>query len=807
MPTPVPLPGSLVWIRQRRWRIARAVRRRNVLRLDVEHRDRRLTFLAPFDRPSFIERSDRPRRAGARHALARLAGLLGRAPGWRAVLSAVDARVALLPHQLEPVLAVLGGARRVLVADAVGLGKTIQAGLVIAELVRHDPAARVLVIVPAALRAQWRDELHRRFGLAAIEADRPALDGLARDVASGANPWARPGVWLASADFLKQPHVRDALPPTPWDAVVVDEAHDACGHSERHEASDELARRARHVILLTGTPHSGDDARFGRLMDLGRLGRADSMVVFRRTRRDIGAVARREVRWHRVRPDPDQLALLDALTAFERAVLESGSIKRDAALLLLSVFRKRALSTATALATSVARRLSIVDMTGAGDLDWMHQPRLAFDDDPEDDVDEATRDALVADIGFNRRQERSWLRRLQTLARRAARREAKIARLDALIDRVHEPVVVFTEFRQSLEIVAARIAQGRIVATLHGGQQAAERRRELARFLEGPASVLVATDVAGQGLNLHERSRWVVSLELPWNPVRLEQRIGRVDRIGQTRAVHLTVLVTGHATETGLLENLARRALRARAAMRDGDIDLPAPDESAVAAALIGGATLEPRRPARQMDVCRRWSRPATQAARCLEWRRALVRRWRGPVGVASRPVLAQVRKRVALSPAPARWLLVFTVPLVDGSGLDVERRVVAVRVAANARTAEVEWRNLGSAAPAWVEEARRAAEQSVARRARALARRLANRATTLTQIEREIARGLVTSRCPEETELGLFDRRELRVFEAARRDVDEIHKTMTERVRALEAHSRISVGRPLLELVLDFGR
>src|SRR5438067_2491786 len=140
----LPAPGDLVWIRQRRWRVEHVRRETGLVRLDVCGDGRRLTFLSPFDRPMLVTRRERPRRVRRQEARARLAGLMGKTFGWRSLASALTADVAILPHQLEPALAIAGGARRVLVADDVGLGKTIQAGLVIVEQLRIDPAARML---------------------------------------------------------------------------------------------------------------------------------------------------------------------------------------------------------------------------------------------------------------------------------------------------------------------------------------------------------------------------------------------------------------------------------------------------------------------------------------------------------------------------------------------------------------------------------------------------------------------------------------------------------------------------------------
>src|SRR5512139_2096772 len=155
----MPGAGDTVWIRQRRWRVDRAQRHGAIVRLDVSSIDRRATFFTPFDRPTVDARPGRPRRVRRQQALARLAGLIARAPDPRLPLSALDAGVDILPHQLEPVLATLAGRTRLLIADEVGLGKTIQAGLILAEWLRREPRTRALIVVPLPLRDQWADEL------------------------------------------------------------------------------------------------------------------------------------------------------------------------------------------------------------------------------------------------------------------------------------------------------------------------------------------------------------------------------------------------------------------------------------------------------------------------------------------------------------------------------------------------------------------------------------------------------------------------------------------------------------------------
>ena len=186
--------------------------------------------------------------------------------------TAAFCRVELLDYQLEPALAVLkGAADRLLLADEVGLGKTIQTGLILSELRARGLADRVLILTPAGLRDQWAHELATRF---AIHADVIDLRTLARTVAAlprGENPWALPGVRLTSFDFVKRPEVLRALDSIIWDLLVIDEAHAMTRTSDRGAAATWLGERTRRVILSTATPHAGDDVAFAGLCNIGRL--------------------------------------------------------------------------------------------------------------------------------------------------------------------------------------------------------------------------------------------------------------------------------------------------------------------------------------------------------------------------------------------------------------------------------------------------------------------------------------------------------------------------------------------------------
>lgn len=784
----LPAPGTFVWIRERRWRVERVRRDRRIVRLDVAGADDRVTFLAPFDRPKQARGRSRPVSVRPQQARAWFRRLVAQSFTFRTLASAVGARLQILPYQLEPALAILNGTRRVLVADEVGLGKTVQAGLIIAEFLRRSPQTRALVLVPSGLCDQWVAELADRFDIRCAVADRLSLDALARAGAHGDNPWLRAGTWVASLDFLKQPHVGGALPVDPWDLLVLDEAHAACGDSDRHEAARELASRARHVLLLTATPHSGDETRFAHLTSIGALGRPDDeLTVFLRTRTSVNLTRPRRVSWHRVALSAAEERFLDCLVDFERATLAAaGTQRRDTALLLLAVFRKRALSTASAAFATIDRRLAWL----AGQEPLTHawtQPTLA----PVDDDDDRNETSLFADTGMPPARERAWLRRLLSLAEAARHDERKIERLAALLNRTADPVIVFTEFRSSLEVVVRRLSRLRVVATLHGGLGAQERREALARFRRGDATVLAATDVAGQGLNLQDAARWVVSVELPWNPARLEQRFGRVDRIGQTRPAHLTILVGRHEADQGLLLHLARRTFAARLAFGPDTLSVATPTEAHLRAALIGGQPMPASEPAR-VTVCDRWQRPGRASARVVNQLRRFAREQLLAVP-ASSPVIAR---------APARhWLgidfsrggvLVFAVSILDSNGAVVETRPVVVQSAALTRRSRLS-RSL-------VETAAGAARGHLTPRLRRLARLRAARAARESGLHAAfVSRAIPVARVELQPEL--FDGRALARLEATRRAHDSVR---TRAQREVEARTLpIQVGHAVLRLVL----
>ncbi len=561
MPASALAPGETVRIRDERWVVTRQTPGSDASVLEVRGRDRsnrdtRAAFLLPFEVVEHLA-SDRSVRRVSPVRWKRLtrALLCEATPTWQSLRTPLRARISLLPFQLEPALAVTHGmAARILIADEVGLGKTIQAGLVIAEILERTSHGRVLVVTPASLTDQWQTELRERFGIDAWHADSASI-ARANAAWGSANPWFGHAVVIASIDFVKRPEVTRSLEGLVWDSMVFDEAHGLAGRSDRAAAAAALARRARTVVLLTATPHSGDDRAFELLRGIGDLGSGFPLLTFRRTRSDLGIDVSRRTMALRVGLTAAERGMHRALHAYARRVRAERGPGADPAHLVMAVLTRRACSSASSLARSIARRIALL----AGEVSSMEQLRLPLFDACADEEPGAELSAPALD---DRNEEHRWLERILSLARRAEPDESKMRALARLLRRAREPAIVFTEYRDTLVHLASTL-QAMQPVTLHGGLSASERHENLRRFTNDTAPLLLATDAASEGLNLQQRCRLVINLELPWTPLRLEQRIGRVERIGQSRRVHAVHMVAAGTAEESLVVRLRTRADRA----------------------------------------------------------------------------------------------------------------------------------------------------------------------------------------------------------------------------------------------------
>ena len=789
--------SQLVTVRRGRWRIddVRAYDDCQLLTLigiAPPHTGMRRQILAPFDTIEPIDRAGRPRFVRAQTWRRACRALIADDAPPGALRAIRHARLDVLPHQLEPALAILRGlGSRLLLADEVGLGKTIQAGIVIAELRARGCAERVLVLTPAGLRDQWAEELSTRFDIDADIVDAAALRTRRCALPVGVNPWAIARVAIASIDYVKRLEVLPAVAAESWDIVVVDEAHGAAGDSDRRQAVAALASEAAFVLLLTATPHSGDREAFVSLSGLGSIktlhADQDPLLVFRRRRADIRAGAARRIHTLRVRPSAAERRMLALLTRYTSAI----QAECDRAWLAAAVLHKRALSSAWSLAQSLTRRLDVLTRTGHDDPGEQLALPLG---DPDGELSAADEPPIwPATLGLaDPAREMRLLTELLAAAQLAARRESKIDALRRILRRSREPAIVFTEYRDTLLHVQQMLDER--CAVLHGGLTRDERVSAVNEFSRRRRRILLATDAAGEGLNLHHACHVVINLELPWNPMRLEQRIGRVDRIGQPRVVHAWHLIAADTGETQILSRLEDRIARARA-------DLGAPDplgddeERAIARLVVLGSADEAIRGAGQSAAAlAEAGSPALQHDAIVEAQRlAVARAWTRDGDDAARllvescgPWIVQARRSALRPSLRHRLVLVWTLPFEDACGRTIGSMCmpVAVSLTRPPPIRDRDWiesivRHVDGDVRSLVEASAVNHRDAVERIAQAFASRRLTRAQAIAA-QREAA-------TPDAFQPGLFDRRAERshlTAAVARQLADRDHATRLDHLR-----------------------
>jgi len=524
------------------------------------------------------------------------------------LVAASRSRVNLEPYQHVPVHRALAMPRpRLLIADDVGLGKTIEAGLILRELNARRRARRVLIVCPAHLMGMWQEEMLQKFGFTFVIFDRDGILAVKQRVEAGTNPWMVESRVIASMDFVKRREgpFREVA-ASRWDVVIVDEAHHlAAGRDEeditdRHRLGRWLAEAADALFLLTGTPHDGYDETFASLLKLlePRLVPPGEPLRYERYRPHLI----RRLKRHILRPDgspkfpprlppqPIPVRLQEPEQRLHEAVLAqaasldlfadetAGRPDAEAIRLVATVLRKRAASSRESLALTLAeRRENLEERAESIELQREHLRALRRGDTiPDPALRQLERDAHASYLSIIRRlgkqvrrieDEQDALARLEALlAECAGIPESKMWALHGWLSRLHAEgptakVIVFSEYEDTVKAVAGFLEEngyaGKVVM-LSGGLTPSRRERDqaLAQFAGPQTLILVATDAAGEGLNLHKRCHHLVHFDLPWNPNRLEQRNGRIDRYGQSHSPVIAYLYGQNTYDGELLTRL-----------------------------------------------------------------------------------------------------------------------------------------------------------------------------------------------------------------------------------------------------------
>ena len=536
-------------------------------------------------------------------------------------------RVDPLPHQLEAVYDHLLKLARVrfLLADDAGAGKTIMAGLLIRELQLRGLAERILIVAPSNLAFQWQRELQEKFDETFM-----VLKGSELRAQFGVNQWMQQPKVVTSLDLAKREEILPGLQQVRWDLVVVDEAHrmsarDESHKSQRYKLGELLRDSSDHILLLTATPHKGDPDNFSlflqlldrdayadvrsirQAMDAGRapfyLRRTKEAMVHFPERDEDGQWTARKIFTKRIPGTVDfaidgaEFELYREVTQFvkrqsARAAAAGDDPRARAVGFLMALYQRRLASSTRAMRRSLANRADRLEraLAEAQDLAQTAPPVLPDLDELEEMEDrdrerlERLLDAItLAENAEMVREEIAELRALAVKAQDVERAgvEAKLAKLEDLLrgqgffDRPDQRLVLFTEFRDTLDYLVERLeAWGFKVATIHGGMKPGSRDEPGTRlhaeqqFREGAMQVLVATEAAGEGINL-QVCHILFNYDIPWNPNRLEQRMGRIHRYGQEKDCLIFNFVATNTIEGHVLQRLLDKLQEIRDALED----------------------------------------------------------------------------------------------------------------------------------------------------------------------------------------------------------------------------------------------
>ena len=517
-------------------------------------------------------------------------------------LSLSSNRIEIEPYQVQAAYEILNSYdHRYLVGDEVGLGKTIEAGIVIEELLARGRAERVLVVAPAPLMAQWQEEMREKFDRNFAVYDRNAVE-THRQAHPNENVWLQEDRIVTSIDFAKQDDMREALDnlDAEWDVAVFDEAHhltakrESDGSTERtqrYKVARAVAGNSESLLLLTGTPHKGKSDQFYYLVSLLDPYRfshesqitpdALSDLMIRRLKDDMY-----ETDGTRMFPEKNIEALPVSMTPEERQLYENVTEyileyynlaqrenEENVVGFTMVIYQKRLVSSIYAIRKSLENRMQAIQNDAvAEDLpDDVQELESRYRTEPETltDAERSRVERALETVTFtlDRKQVDEELRRVKALWKQAKRIETD-SKAELLRDFIggilaedpNEKVLVFTEYTDTLEYLRDEVLADHDVAQIYGDLDQGRRRREQEKF-EEEANVMLATDAAQEGLNL-QFAHVMVNYDLPWNPIRIGQRMGRLHRYGQEHTVEIKNLFFDDTRESEILELLLEKTDR-----------------------------------------------------------------------------------------------------------------------------------------------------------------------------------------------------------------------------------------------------
>lgn len=544
-------------------------------------------------------------------------------------LAVHTSEVEPLPHQITAVYQEMLPRLplRYILADDPGAGKTIMTGLLIKELAIRGALKRCLIVSPGSLAEQWQDELYHKFGL-----NFEILTNEQFESAVTGNVFLEKNLCIVRLDKLaRSEDIQKKLEVAPWDLIVCDEAHTMSAsiwggevkQTKRYQAGRLLSSIANHFLLLTATPHNGKEEDFQLFMALIDPDRFEgpsrnsaqainvSDVMRRLVKEDLlkfdGTPLFPERRAYTVSYDlsPREAALYNAVTDYVQEEFNRADNlekeRKNTVGFALTILQRRLASSPEAIYQSLKRRRERLESRlaeerlGHRGTQYTLQNSDDYDDDDYSAAETETKDELIVDQATAARTiteleaEIDILKRLERKANnvRQSGEDRKWSELSKMLqdnnamfsaEGEREKLIIFTEHRDTLRYLQDKITSllgsGDAVVTIHGGLLRDERRKVEERFRQDKnVRILIATDAAGEGINL-QRAHLMVNYDLPWNPNRLEQRFGRIHRIGQTEVCHLWNLVSKETREGMVYSRLLEKLEQEREALKGKVFDV-----------------------------------------------------------------------------------------------------------------------------------------------------------------------------------------------------------------------------------------
>ena len=514
-------------------------------------------------------------------------------------------RTSVVPYNYQMVPLVLALEKlntRMLIGDDVGLGKTIEAGLIISELIQRGKVKRVIFLTPANLKQQWKEALDYFFHIKATIIDTFSRKEFEKELPAGANPWQYFQFVIASVDYAKSPDIKQQIQEQQWDFLLVDEVHlcarphstvKAAKQQKRYDLLKDLGKKISNVLFLTATPHNGYSDSFASILEIINpeivLQNGAGEISFDKSKARYNVIQRNRKKleaWYEKqgkkspfpardqkeviidpKPNGKLIQLLDAVERYGDFILKSAKEKdskkvRNIANWVAIHLQKRAISSPYAVLKSLENRVSTIQNAVANLSESEEETLENYVYDLFSDDERITEEMASLRLDFEAlsQNEIAELKHIiefgETLTPKDDEKLQKL-KTDILPELIAKDpkVIIFTKYKDTLDYLEKNLKTKDFETFIMHGDMSLNARTEIfGKFDRAKKAILIATDVISEGLNLQRLASNVVHYELPWNPNRLEQRNGRVDRIGQKKeTVNIRTLVVDKSLDKEII--------------------------------------------------------------------------------------------------------------------------------------------------------------------------------------------------------------------------------------------------------------